>query len=87
MPVLEPFLDTLAAREGFPANQEVVANAQSDTMTNEWRDFDVYAMFIQNNMFNKIRTSYVPLSWHVAAHREDQSSDTTGPAARRYILT
>ena len=62
MPILEHFLDTLAAREGYPSSQDVIASAHKDPMTAAWRDFDEYAMYVHQNMFSRERGPYVPLS-------------------------
>ncbi|KAL3158665.1 hypothetical protein ABBQ32_011407 [Trebouxia sp. C0010 RCD-2024] len=66
MPVLESILDHIAAREGYPVHEEVIASAHSDPMTAAWRDFDEYAMYIHTNMFSEERAVYVPLSRHLA---------------------
>lgn len=91
MPILEPFLDTLAANEGFPDNRDVVALAQSDDMAAEWKDFDAYAMYIHTNMFRPERSPYIPLKRYVAARSGDKASEIAVqdifPAAKQYVLT
>lgn len=67
MPILESILDTIAIRKGYPSHEEVVASAQRDTMTAAWKDFDVYALYIHQNMFSEERSIYVPLSRHTAS--------------------
>lgn len=62
MPILEHFLDTLAVREGYPSSPDVIASAHKDPMTAAWRDFDEYAMYVHQKMFNRERGPYVPLS-------------------------
>lgn len=74
MPVLESILDHIAAREGYPAQEEVIASAERDPMTAAWRDFDEYAMYIHKNMFSEERAVYIPLSMHVAPRPHKPSS-------------
>lgn len=87
MPILEPLLDTLAVKEGYPSHDEVVASAKDNPMTAAWRDFDTYAMFIHQNMFCEERAVYVPLSKHVASSLQGKLCRTEVNSARRYILT
>ena len=85
MPILESLLDIIAIREGYPAHEEVVASAERDPMTAGWRDFDVYTMYIHQNMFSEKHSMYVPLSRHVAAPAQGEPRHQE--EARPFILT
>ncbi|KAL0044756.1 hypothetical protein WJX82_008434 [Trebouxia sp. C0006] len=88
MPILEPFLDTLAANQGYPTNSDVASTAAP--MVAEWRDFDVYSNHLHNTMFAlKERSPYIPLSRHVAPRSEDRSAMPVSatPARHRFVLT
>lgn len=88
MPILEPFLDTLAANHGYPSNSDVASTAAA--MVAEWRDFDVYSNHLHNTMFAlKERSQYIPLSRHVASHSESRSAmpDSATPMGHRFVLT
>ncbi|KAL0019409.1 hypothetical protein WJX77_010507 [Trebouxia sp. C0004] len=88
MPILEPFLDTLAANHGYPSNSDVASTAAP--MMAEWRDFDAYSNHLQNTMFAlKERSPYIPLSRHVAPHSEGRSAlpVSATPAMHCFVLT
>ena len=51
-PVLEPFLDSLAAELGMPGKEEVVAAAQTHPMTDEWKQFTQYAKLAASDIFH-----------------------------------
>lgn len=87
MPILELILDTIANREGYPSHEEVVATAQRDPMTAAWKDFDVYAMYIHQNMFSEERSIYVPLSRHTASPPQAKPCQPDVISARPFILT
>ena len=85
MPILEPFLDTLAGHAGQPSNLDITSTA--DAMTADWLDFDVYSKYIHDHMFTMERTLYIPLSHHVHAHTLDQGTQAAPPAIPGYLLT
>lgn len=88
IPILEILLNTIATREGYPAPEEVSASAQQGaSMTAAWKDFDVYSMYIHQNMFSEERSVYVPLRWHTAppAHSKPSHHDVT--SVRHLIST
>ena len=85
MPILEPFLDTLAGHAGQPSNPDITSTA--DAMTADWQDFDVYSKYIHDHMFTMERTVYIPLSQHVHAHTPHQYTETAPLAIPGYILT
>ena len=87
MPILEPILDTIAAREGYPSHAEVVASAHRDPMVAAWKDFDVYAMYIHQNMFSEERSIYVPLSRHTASPPQAEPRHPDVISAGPFILT
>ena len=87
MPILEPILDTIATREGYSSHEDVVASAQRDPMTAAWRDFDVYAMYIHQNMFSEERSIYVPLSRHTASPTQAKPCHPNVITATPFIFT
>lgn len=52
MPVMEPFLHSLAADLGQPGKEEVVAAAQTHPMTDEWKQFTQYAKLAASDIFH-----------------------------------
>ena len=57
MPVMEPFLHSLAAKVGHPDQEEVVATAQTHPMTEEWKQFNQYAKLAASDIFH----DYLPI--------------------------
>ncbi|DBB01931.1 hypothetical protein WJX77_006316 [Trebouxia sp. C0004] len=48
MPSMEPFIHNLAAETGYPIKEDVVAAAQTNHMTTEWRQFSEYAKCVES---------------------------------------
>ncbi len=53
MPSMEPFIHNLAAETGYPIKEDVVAAAQTNHMTTEWRQFSEYAKYAATEIFHE----------------------------------
>lgn len=49
---MEPFLHSLAAEEGHPSKEDVVAAAQTNHMTAEWRQLNEYYKHAAADIFH-----------------------------------
>lgn len=56
MPVMEPFMHSLAADVGYPSKEEIVAAAQTHPMETEWKQFNEYAKLAASRIFH----NYLP---------------------------
>lgn len=56
MPVMEPFMHSLAADIGDPSKEEIVAAAQTHPMETEWKQFNAYAKLAASSIFH----NYLP---------------------------
>ena len=62
MPVMEPFMHSLAADMGYPSKEEIVGAAQTHPMASDWKQFNEYAKYAASEIFH----SYLPFlngSW------------------------
>ncbi|DBA66859.1 TPA: hypothetical protein ACH3X2_001993 [Trebouxia sp. C0005] len=85
MPSMEPFIHSLAAGTGYPIKEDVVAAAQTNHMTTEWRQFGEYAKYAATGIFHE----HVPFLKRRSGNlgRDESLSSEVMPAVRsQYVM-
>ena len=82
MPVMEPFMHSLAADMGYPSKEEIIAGAQTRPMAAEWQQFNAYAKLAASEIFH----DYVPFLAQSGVLQRP-ADVPLGSEAPHYILT